>query len=96
MARYKAILFAPNGDWVTDFRDTESIDEVWERIEDMGSKWFFFPIRMVIRDNGSVTTDNQRIVQAPEVFDWAKGHTIRIIGREIAANPEWIAAILTP
>ena len=96
MARYKAILFAPDGDWVTDCRDSESIDEVWEQIEDMGSRWFFYPIRMVIRDRGTVTTSNQRIVQAPAVFDWAEGHTIRVVARNISDNPEWIAAVLTP
>lgn len=75
MPKYKAILFSTDGDWTTDFYDSESISEVQERLADVGSKWFFYPIHGVIRDNG-ITTSNQRILDISEGFEYVKGKTI--------------------
>ena len=35
--KYQAVLFAPDGDYVTDFYNMDTIEEVWEKINDMGS-----------------------------------------------------------
>jgi hypothetical protein len=92
---YKAVLFAPNGDWVTDWRESNSIQEVWESLEDMGSKWFFYPIRFVIRDNGRLTTRKQRVVDEPELFTFLHHRSIGTVSKFIADNPDEIIAILT-
>lgn len=66
---YKAILFAPDGDYVTDHKST-TIQGVVDKISDQGSKWFFYPYAFVIVDRGSVT-HRQRFVDIPEeFFDW--------------------------
>jgi hypothetical protein len=44
--KYKAILFHPEGDFVTDFR-SHTIADVWSHISQMGSKWIFYPICLV-------------------------------------------------
>jgi hypothetical protein len=49
--KYQAVLFAPDGDYVTDFHDRDTIEEVWEEIADMGSRWIFFPFCCVGTDN---------------------------------------------
>ncbi len=50
MTRYKALLVAPDGDYVTDYHGSRSIDEVWVQLAAMGSRWFFYPIRFVVVD----------------------------------------------
>lgn len=47
MEGYKAILFAPDGDWVTDCPG-DTIEEVIEQLENLGSRWFFYPFQGII------------------------------------------------
>lgn len=47
---YIALLFAPDGDFTTDFR-SETKDEVLNKLSDMGSKWLFYPFITVIKTN---------------------------------------------
>jgi len=63
---YKAIFFNPDGDSVTDFNDSETIEYVWDCIADMGSRWIFFPIPFVADE------DND-IVSAPEGMEYWVG-----------------------
>ena len=91
---YKAALFASDGKWVTAYaRDT--ISEVWAAVEDRGSAWFFYPIAVVIRDRGNVTTGQQRIVDAPDMFASLRGHTLKTFGDFIVSNPDIVETILT-
>ena len=41
---YQAILFHPEGDYVTDFTGRATVQEVWEEIAEMGSRWIFYPL----------------------------------------------------
>jgi hypothetical protein len=71
MKKYRATLFHPEGDFISDFhRDT--IDEVWDAISDAGSKWFFYPIPFV--------TTKTSIVSLPFACpDWMKRKHIKTI-----------------
>jgi len=86
MKRYKAVLFASDGDWVTDFKGNTK-EEVMEQLADRGSRWFFYPLEAIIKDNGRLTTAQQRIVDAPEPLDRFIGMTIKRTS-EIIANTE--------
>ena len=88
MATYKAVLFAPDGDWTTDYSDSASIAEVEEKLADQGSRWYFYPFHGVIRDNGSLTRNSQRLVSAAYPFEDMSGRTIRSFGRMLADTPE--------
>lgn len=94
MRRYKAVLFAPDGHWVTDYRDRQSVEDVWARIENRGSRWYFYPFPAVIRDHGVTTSDRQRIVDACEPLQHLKGRTIRTMQRVIVDNPDLVKAML--
>jgi hypothetical protein len=85
---YKAILFAADGDWVTDYAETETVAEVEERLADQGSRWYFYPFHAVIRDHGPLTTSRQRIVADLTPFGDMEGRTIRTFARMIAETPE--------
>jgi hypothetical protein len=91
---YKAILFALNGDWVTDFRECKTIEEVEECLADMGSKWYFYPLCAVITDRGLFTTSTQRIVSAVYPLDWWRGRTIRTTSRDIVNHSAEYEALL--
>lgn len=70
--KYLAILFAPDGEYVTDFeRDTKQ--EVWDEVNNMGSRWIFYPIAFV----GTQTT----IVDTQEDANWLKGKRIKTVQR---------------
>ena len=61
--RYQAILFASDGEFITDFKNKKSINEVWDCINNMGSKWIFYPFCCVTTDKGCLSK-NQRIVSS--------------------------------
>jgi hypothetical protein len=96
MTTYKAVLFSPDGeDWVTDHRGCETVEQVWEAVANQGSRWYFYPIPAVIRDNGALTTSAQRIIAGPEHFEFLTGRTIRTAGRLIAEESELVEALLS-
>ena len=61
MKTYKAILFALDGDWVTDYFG-KTKDEVLEKLASRGSRWFFYPLEGIILDKGIATTSKQRVI----------------------------------
>lgn len=99
--KYQAILFAPDGDFVTDHR-SETKEEVIAKIADQGSRWYFYPIALVTTWKGS-TNKNQRIVATDltgdVVFDSfllnCFGKSIRSVANMLKSNPEIAKEILT-
>jgi len=81
--KYQAILFASDGDFVTDCEGS-SIEEVAEKINDLGSRWYFFPLRFIITTrHGSRVSPRQRIVEAPEELEFLKGKTVATVRKQI-------------
>ena len=58
---YKAVLFSEDGDYVSDFLNSETIEEVVEKIDNMGSRWIFYPIWAVVNqdDNTIIETSDE-------------------------------------
>ena len=83
---YKAVLFAPDGEWVTDCPGGD-IEDVIEQLCNLGSRWIFFPFHAIIRDNG-LTTRQHRLVDVAEPFEHMKGCTINTFSRMISQMPE--------
>lgn len=74
---YQAVLFAPDGEYVTDFRDREEKEEVWNEINDMGSRWIFYPIPFVATD--------KTIVSTPEGLEHLRGKRISTVVQVLAS-----------
>ena len=53
--KYRALLFHPEGDYVIDFNGN-SKNEIWDRVNDMGSRWIFYPIVFIATDKTIVDT----------------------------------------
>jgi len=77
---YQAILFHPEGDYVTDFTGRATVQEVWEEIAEMGSRWIFYPL-------GFVATD-KTIIDTPEGLEFLKGKRITTVQKYLARNWE--------
>ena len=76
--KYQAVLFSADGDRVTDFRDSESIQAVWDRINDMGSRWYFYPLPFVATD--------KTIMDAPRGLEFLKGKRIKTVRQYLTSN----------
>lgn len=75
---YKATLFHPEGDSVTDFRrDTK--EEVWNEVANMGSRWIFYPIVVV--------TTEQTVVDAPAGLKFFIGKRVKTLRKFL--QREW-------
>jgi len=74
MKKYKAILFAPDGDFVTDFY-SDNKEDIWDSVNDMGSKWIFYPIVFIATD--------KTIVDTPEGLEHLKGKRITTVRNHI-------------
>lgn len=68
--KYQLICVAPDGAHVRDSRHP-TIKSAWETAADLGSKWFFYPIPLVVGAKG------KRIVDTPE------GVSCEWIGRSV-------------
>jgi hypothetical protein len=93
MTMYQSIQFSLDGDYILDYHDCQSIEEVWDRVNDQGSKWYFHPIPMVIKNNG-VDIGKNRIVSAPYGLEFCKGKGVNTISRWIKHNSSYINALL--
>lgn len=82
---YKAILFSIDGGWVTDYGGCKTKDEVWERLADRGSRWFFYPICFVVVDH-PYTSVTHRIVSAPDELNELEGRTVDKVADWIENN----------
>ena len=71
MKNYKAILFHPEGDYVTDFLNRIEVQDVWNEVAEMGSRWIFYPIPFV--------ATNKTIVDVPEGLEFLKGKRIKSV-----------------
>lgn len=57
--KYQAVLFALDGEFVTDFRDSQTKEDVWDKVNDMGSRWYFYPIPFVATEKVIVDTPEE-------------------------------------
>jgi len=79
---YKAVLFSPDGDWVVDYGNCETKEQVIDRLANRGSRWYFFPFEGIILDKGGLTTANQRLLDvAPNLPRELVGKSIKTVKR---------------
>jgi len=76
MKQYKAILFHPEGDFVTDFNGEKTIPDVWECISNMGSRWIFYPLPFVATE--------KTIVDTPEGMEFLIGKRIKTVKKYLS------------
>ena len=78
--KYQAVLFHPEGDYVSDFHYSDTKQQVWDSICDMGSRWILYPIPFV--------TTEKTVVDAPDGLEWMKGKRIKTVAKYL--NQQWV------
>ena len=86
MKGYKAVLFAQDGDWVTDFRG-ETKEEVEEQLANRYSRWIFYPFEGIVLDKGSLTSANQRVVDMASPLEHLRGKSIETVSKYLMNRP---------
>jgi len=69
--KYQLICMSFDGEYQKEKFEFDTIEEVWDYSNVLGSKWFFYPFHFVIK--------GQTIADAPEIFDWMKNKRIKTI-----------------
>lgn len=93
MAGYQSLQVSPDGeDYITDYQEP-TVDAVWDRIADQGSRWYFYPLPFVITAGGS-GIPRKRIIAAPDGFEHLRGLTVRTAMRAIAEDTDYVGAML--
>ena len=88
MKGYKAVLFAPDGDWVTGFKGNTK-EEVIDQLGDKGSRWLFYPFEGIILDKGGLTKSTQRLVSiAPNLLSSLTGKAIKTVSKWLESLSE--------
>lgn len=88
---YKAILISPDGeDYVTDF-ERKTKEEVIKAIDNMGSRWYFYPIVGIIRSDTKTTIPNKRINIEGGIFDNLNGIAVKSLMSFIKDNQELVS-----
>jgi len=86
--KYFAALISTDGkEFVTDCHNSNSIDDIWQSIANMGSKWFFYPIPFILKESKFNTLKN-RVIDMP---DNLIKDGIDLRGKSIKSAMQWIA-----
>ena len=82
---YSAICFAPDGERVRDFY-SDSKDSVLHEIENMGSRWIFYPFVFIATE--------KTIVDTPDCLEFLKGKRIKTVERFFKENEGFAIGLL--
>ena len=82
---YSAICFAPNGEYVRDFY-SDSKESISEEINNMGSRWFFYPFVFIATE--------KTIVEAPNCLEFLNGKRVKTVERFFKENEDIVIEML--
>lgn len=75
---YAGLLVARDGDWVVDY-ESDTVEEVQNKLADQGSRWYFYPFHAVIKAQAHIYTGRGRIIDAAPPFEHMKGKSIKTL-----------------
>lgn len=81
----RLICMAFDGDYVTEGRGFDSVEAAWERADDMGSRWYFYPYCFVTTDSGQTI---KAAVYPLDCFEGKRVSTVVKTFEKVAAAPE--------
>jgi len=93
--KYKAVLMAVDGDFVTDY-ESKSVADVYKRANDAGSRWFFYPFIFVIRSDSQAAVPNRRVIDVGlSEFLNLEGKSIKTVQKFFADNQDAVVSLLS-
>ena len=81
----RLIVMSFDGEYKTEGKNFPTTEAAWNRSNDMGSRWYFYPFHFVTTETGKTISD------APELLSWAIGKRVKTIQRiffEHSKRPE--------
>lgn len=80
----RLVCIAPDGEFVVEGR-FETVEQAWNHSQDMGSRWFFYPIHVVVGDKLG------KIVDVPDgMSNYWIGKKITTLCKKIGENSQEI------
>lgn len=76
---YSAIFFAPDGEHVRDFY-SDSKESISGKIENMGSRWVFYPFVFI--------ATKRTIVESPNCLEFLNGKRVKTVERFFEENED--------
>ncbi len=93
---YQILLITPDGqDYKLDCKRSSTPELAWERCDNLGSKWIFYPICFVIRDNAYLNIEHQFIIDSPNLLQHLTGGTVKQAIDYITENSEELIAAIS-
>lgn len=87
--KYRSVQFTPDGsNWIFD-HEGNTIDEVWNKVENQGSKWVFYPFPFIVTNKPWQNFKYTKVISAPSGLDFLTGKTVnRVISFLKISEPE--------
>ena len=76
----RLIVMSFDGEYKTEGKDFPTTEAAWDRSNDMGSRWYFYPFHFITTETGKT------VVDAPEILSWAIGRRVKTVQRMFAAH----------
>ena len=76
MKKYCLICMSFDGEYITEGSKFDSVQSAWDRSNDMGSRWHFYPFHFV--------TTGKTIVDAPEPMQHLIGKRVKTVQSHFA------------
>ena len=80
--RYRLICMSFDGEYQVERPTFDTLDEVANYANDLGSKWYFYPFTF------AVTASAKTIADSVFPLDWAKGKRVKTVARIFKAASE--------
>ena len=77
--KYQAIAFSIDGDFITE-GEFDTVENCWDRINDWGSRWIFYPFTGVLK--------NKRVVSFCDALPELANKNIKTIQQDLLKNGE--------
>lgn len=74
------IVMSFDGDTKTEGWDFPTVNDAWERSNDMGSRWYFYPFHFV------TTASGKTIADASALLSWTIGRRVKTVQRIFAEH----------
>ena len=82
---YKAIAFAPDGEYITE-GEFETVQDCWDRINDWGSRWIFYPFTGVVK--------NKRVISFCDILPELSNKDIKTIQKALKKDGDALYQLL--
>jgi len=91
---YRSLQISADGEaYIFDYEGDKK--QIWSSVADQGSKWFFYPLPFIVKNEYGMDFQYKRIIEACNGLEFLQGKTIRTAIKWIKENQEYIMGLLS-